>query len=1473
MAPSAGASSETPDDTQTKVLAISALLEDAERRGFALSPPVQKVVEQQCISLFDYEKDPAKAVAFSHTLKETAVRLFRQRRYREADARYKLAAKFNPTDPTLVSNRATCMYNMAKYRKCIDLCLDCVNLFPNLCFDNTMLYFKVLLRMGRANIELENFAGANATFDALSNMRNGFNSSFGIQIPEEQFTMLLVPFEKHLKAKMDYFEQHGSKDGATPFNPTNKDAHDDDEDDDDPEGEDDNLYGNIQLDDLCPHVYEDGRAVCHHPFPGGHRNQAFTSRNHDDEYGEPDLADSAHSDDGSIPSLISSSHGDDDESADSDMPDLVSDEEDYSGSAKGDDDADDDDNSDADERMGRSKPVSVTPVRSSTRSPVTNVMSLKELSEQIAQRRARPSKAKVNPIDWTKLWIAPKSSTVALDASNASASSSIKEALDDGFKRGFLKAGSLLSEDTSTSGQSSRKTASSSSAGAAGSGSIPRPGYLATAVVGKRQKNYLKCYESDQEQGPLTTGLFHERSEEDDAVFLQEKTIKRNDNKNWACIGNVLREVMGKSFQTNRTVDFTRIFGHHVAASSNSKRKKKSCDKNCGTCFARKMWKMRFISAEFDQAEAALTSIETDSRREKQTFLSGDLWQGTGYYASGYEMAFDVPALVHGVAYMIHLQCELHWRGDKVTFLKDAQHSFIASLERNYRSHPNKEFLFMIFMLIRDTVNLFGLFPDPMVEGARRSFQFSKSATNIAEKVLPPNVGEGSEDSSKYQMLLASKSENLTRNVYNWSHLGQIAKEEEWIYDIMLRDVSHLITKVTSPVPKTPMYLEQGESFSEAFEKACGERSGDEKYWRCRVVTIVDRERCRMIERSASEAEDVGDTEKSAQLLSSAIACRPRQARLLLRKAQVRAQQKKWKDSLSDIGKGLSVVGEQYTTSSESLSCNPPPVCLKVDLYSLEADVLFEYGKENGINSVEKMKLAMESVSKALACHPKDKATNESLEERLDIAKWFLSNMEAMAPGKASLSQDKREKGTSSNTIGREPGDSKAAAKDTKGTHSKNETDLVASSSKDASAQASRGKKRKSKKPQPPVSAKPAPAPIQPENDSSSSEEEGESSLAGNPYAALLDDGRAPAPQNKGGIAPASSPASASAACEDLHQKAPRGYSYADTRGQTSASLSVTRKRAEASRSAIASGSQLECHLCGIGFSGKSDFDSHMKGRRHRTAVANASASGQTPAEWRARALSIQGSPGSSIEGSLATGFTIRPIRPQQSSYAAAADPSRSARSYVNGPTREEALAEVERAIAILGGEARPCDIIPRMRFLKWNIRDVNAYLENKFGGLLRLCLQNTQMFEIRPGTESRPVLVWIDPNIGPSSRANASSIAMASGHSATAAQRGSLNQTSGSTGRAGESSDLSRMLRDQLRVSGRIQRGDGAARDMDGPAECGICYDNVPDIRLMPCKHEWCTPCIAANIERGRNECPVCQQTIHHTEMVYELD
>lgn len=1416
---------------ELRTIAVSYLLEDSERAGLALSPEVQDQIRKQCFSLFDYKRDPAGAVAFSRSLKDIAVRLFRQRRYREAVARYELAATFNLADPTLVSNRATCMYNMSKFRTCINLCLDCITHFPTLFYENPMLYFKVLLRMGRANVELKNFTEAQATFDALTSMKTGINSSVKLTLPEGQLEKLLIPFENHLKTKL---EMEGvstdayAGSAATPLNARPSEDEEDEEDCDFDEENDEDVVGIVALSDLCPHIYEYGRGPCMHSFPSDDHGPSCHCLEHDDDMSDT-YAQSYQSGESSMPELLSTSENEEmsDNSTsskfdDGSMPDLVSDEVDsFSGG--------DDEGGFSDDDYSRNDGWDGTGSHKS-RSPSQGIVSKQSSNNTLNSSSGGGSQSspksverpKAAPIDWRNAW---KESTLKSQPSPKTSLSSRKAAKDSkrdsfsakgrgvhGFKRGFLQSKPLiLDEDIGKQVQADGKR-------------VVSPGFS--------KKWSATCYETDEEIGPIGSGLFVERLDEDEALIEYENAIDSLSPDINFDFSSCLREVLGKSFLTNRTIDFTRIFGHHQVANM-GKRKKKSCDKNCGTCFARKMWKARFISTDQDTAEAAIDAVDTDYRRDRNTFLTSELWQGTGYYASGYEMAYDVPALVHGVAYICHLQSELYWRGDKITLIKDVQHSFISALENNYHKEGNNlHFLFMVFFMLRDTVNLFGLFPDPEHESNRRSFQFSNSASYVANNAISRTGNRAATAGGKNQVLMASRSDSLAHNVHSWSTIGHMANEEKWVYNLLLRDVSNLMIKITGATCKAQPYL-AGSSFSDAFERACGERSNDDKHWKTRVVSVVARERSRLIERTAFEAKEAGDLDKSISLYTVSIQSRPHQPRLYYRRAAVRYDQGKLRDAMNDVHRGIQVVHEK-PLAVQSTRCDSTRKCLLQSLHVLQGDIHLANSKGEEDSSVPSLKSAIGSYNKALNVKSTEKISTDQIRNKLSVVKELYTMAQAQSRIRGESVSSGAAVTDTSKSAKPQPGKGKKG-----GTASTGNVTAKSKVHAKKTTRISRNQQQKNRN---------ADA-----NASSSEEEDSVPAFGGNRYGALRDNagpvsfkqmkrntitvpplhsrkgwetvgGRARGNQTKSSL-PTSSTRQRNPA------QIPRGSKRAGSSaiGSNAPSGSVTPSN-ELRGSSASSSRELLCDLCDMKFGGERDYSRHMRGRRHRTAFADARAAGKLPSKGTQKA---GGSAQAPVEATA------------------------------QGPTLAEAATEAERAMAILGGEARPSDVVLRMNFSKWGIRDVNEYLQSHFGGLLQLCNQHPQTFEVAHGALSRTMILLVDRSGFASERRTTTRRGFLTGSAAFP----TLPDMQGSSS---AQVDYRSRMADVTAILNEVKLSAGTAEEITGEyveGLCGICLDDREDVRIIPCKHKWCERCIMANLAKERVVCPTCNGKVECLE------
>lgn len=1374
-----------------------------------------------------------------------------------------------------------------------------------------MLYWKVLLRMGRANIELGDLSAAQSTYDTLRNM--SVDSQQAVSI--DQMKQLLSPFEKHLNAKKEY-QSKNPEVAALSKGKGDLEVEMDSSD----------ASSIIHLSDVCCHISKHGRGTCFHPFvgsihpdgcscpPGMHSDDDNCM---EDEFDFSDR-DSSHSMGSGCHPIRRDGNSVNNSGAEDEEPELVNEDEDDFTEDKAEkipnECSDDDDGSeeaiDITKSMLDCGMACVFPTSSVAAawaggkgdSDMTfEILNPKDLSSIGAPTPGQGSKSSKRAEDASldlnsvlkmvreQMANSPKgsrgSSAGAMSmrektsaANKTSPFGLKKERVGSGFKRGFLESSYPLSSERTLSKDSNDHVSKAASS---------------------QQSYYVACYESDKDDSPFTAGLLAERKDEDGQILKLEKELSDTDSrKKWAVLRNVLDDVLGKSFRMTRTIDFARIFGHHVSSPGTSKRKRKSCVANCGTCFARKMWGIRFICTDYREAEDFLKTVENDPRRNASTFLPAENWQHTGYYACGYEMAFDVPALIHGVAYICHLQSELHWRGDKVPLLKDIQNSFISSLHRNISDPSNIHLLFMIFFMLRDTVKLFELFPDPSVTEGKRSFQFAHTASNAARSVLSSSVSAATTETSRRQLLLSTKTESLARNTYNWALLGQMAREERWIYNFLLRDVSHLILTLRNTVPRQPSHLESGETFSEAFKKACGERANDERYWKCRIVTIVERDRCRMIERTGDIARRDGDLERSVLLYLSAIGCRPQQPRLLFRLAQIRASQRKWKECLTDIRKAVTIVTAHHRSLFSTSNCSASYKCLLVDLHMLEGDALIERSLEADDNALESVSAALESYKEAEKHVFKDDVLKNVLEDKILATSRRYDTLASDVP-KAEKSKKKKSKIIKDEEIFEESiGKREAVSAQVSAQQAVVSSDQERSSSfgQGSSADHSRGKRRRSHK----AKGQPITTPTIISNttvqaESSSGEDELDNSLVGNPYAALLDgetlkSSSKSAPKSVSSQKPMK-PLSSSSRNTLIQSDARRDdHNSASTCASKSFKMEERKNLGSSLHPTRLASSVLQCTLCAISFGSRVDYESHMRGRRHRTAVA------------KKRASEIRDYNRSMRENQQAEHSSPNPCR------ASSSNATIEEHLQPGGPTREEALAEAERAMAILGGEARPCDVVSRMNLSKWNVQDVNAYLEKEFGGLLALCQAQPDVFELRPGSESRPVLMLINRVRNPRSRRRYGV------HQRCPRETVSFGRTPppivprqqatsrfpaddsefpalGSRRYDEASPLLERMMNDLLHVSDgqSTVHGENASSkvpmnevstlcnqtEMVNEGEtCGICYDKKPNVRCMPCKHEWCEDCIMDNIKRGRMECPMCMGHVSHLEsLAGELD
>lgn len=1427
------------------------------------------------------------------------------------------------------------MFNLARYEDCIDLCVNCMENYHELVQEWPILFFKLTIRLGRANIERGNFADAQGAYDALTHLIANLERSANRNIAvEKEMRRLLDPFERHLNAARSRLESHpvGT---AVPNKP--------------PVVEETSPVAVLQLADLCPHLFHTGKGPCtpdclenNTPNQAGSGQAPGASPVHTTflEEGDTDNESDKSQD---IDFVVSSSGNDSNRQADGHdhaeqriSQGSQSENRDEtcccffgnqnchpSNAAESDADHSSDEQEEGKPDVYRPyyDPLALEalakctsgsfPVISSASGPCSivclsdiigssssgsnpNLLDGATPSTELSNSLDDPNPATLPPSqspgsksslkterDTTEssTFSRGRESAECPTAPTSKAKPAHRKGKDDsnfGFKRGFLDSGcSILPISERASPQSAAVT----------------PKYLL------EEKRYPEvCYDSDRGSGPSRVGCVTNSTDEEMLHLAGDMRSSGRKKSDADILTSVIGDVLGKSFLFSRTIDFNRIFGHHVTTPGSGKRRRKSCVSDCGTCFARKMWKLRFVSSDHDEAEDYVTRFENHSRLGQGNFPSNDDWHRSGYYASGYEMAFDEPALIHGVAYICHLQSELHWRGDKVPFLKDIQHSFISSLERHTAQAKDFDLLLELFLLLRETIDFISQCSSPSGYRAEPPVQFGTTAANAANSLFQPSHSDLRVGSQFFEQILATRSKNLFRNLHTWAIMGQVAREESWIYHLLLRDLHHLIAKRANFVKEVPVYLEPGKEFSEVFEKACGERSKDERHWKCRIVSIIERIRCRNIERVARAARDSGHLDHSINLYTCAIGCRPLQARLFHGRAQTLAVKKSWRECLSDVRGARSIVeSHPWNTTTESC-CPTPQNCILVDILTLEADVVCECVGEAGHDNAENLKMAIEIYKKAYSLVSGKSALKTELFKKINMASQSYTVLALQSRKDLSRGQSTRKPNTSEKSSDRVHEISRVTSVGSN-INMPSRAEDCSERMQIISSHRPKGKRRKSRKRADKATGnapKSLPATDLQNEASSEDDDQHRRSLAGNPYAALLE-GVAPVSLpnvERRGTSPSATKNTQPTLSEDQSGRKSR------TRGtMRNAKRDIAMDSSASTHTTSPGAAQKRCDLCNVSFSGIIDRDNHMRGKRHQMALKRRAASGSRSRQ--AKGVTEGGPRGAPSDRSGRPG----PSSTSQGHARVASVRTEEAKS--RGPREQEALAEAERAIAILGGEARPCDVVARMNFSKWNIQNVNDYLERHFGGLLALCLPKTDTFRLSPGSESRPVLLLVNrvrrtaPRRNNLHRPNIRSAIWQRTpvHLVPRAVESTVRfvddiefPTLDSNQRGDTSERLQRIMQEMSSVSDWSEKQSGSSapssstRDIassEAPGSqaqdmevCGICLDEPTDVRCIPCKHEWCETCILDNMKRGRFECPFCMREILRLErLVGELD
>ncbi|CAN8076374.1 unnamed protein product [Agarophyton chilense] len=955
-------------EARDRLQAIASFLIRSERRGFRVSPHAQYVLENECLEVFKDYDGPPDTFQFATMLRETAVRMFRQGRYKEANQRYRMASLFNPFDATLLSNRATCLYNLRRYRRCIDICQICFSAFPNLfCPENTGLYFQVLILLANSHIKLRSFREAMDVYEVLIGVKEKLRSQKDTRVSMTEAANKLLRFEIDLKiarqsphnpvddpalhkerpvrpADFPFQEDRGHF--LHPHTPscylreinTGIDDYDlNAEEDGDPA-----LV--ITVGHLCHHVYHMGMGAC------GHEDgvDVLWQNDSDSCSAQDDDGDSEESFYFVEDTVYYDESGSDEDSktecacvhnqseatdlatvtrerlpSDNDKKfltwrqDLRCDEFGLIESAPFDREGlpnvhrntslDSRSNSQVNAEMGSSD-------NSAPRSPPT------EFSRD-------PKSSRLKDRELLSMDDAVESLRLARYSDNAPCSPSEKETENN------LDYGKLVTELLLFMSRTQRSLKSS-------------------------PKRIRLFHDSDSEE-PISRLDFSYVPENDD-WDLFEKAFKRLPSGNDTFLSRCTTQLFGSSFQSSGALDFTRYFGSHVRIKTEGgKKKSKSCVGNCPPCFARRMWKLRFKSHKAGDAEQFFLSAYNDERRDDKSFLSLHEWRCSDNYGSGYELATEHGILVHGVAYLILLQNEVCWQQNEVGIVKSIQRPFSAALLKNMKTRTDLMAISTLRDVLLETLYLMRCIKYQAWKNVPPSHQFVRTPEIVSEMAsVAPDLSEFS--SKEQETRLMSQNGTAMENMSKWAAVGHLAKEEEWVYHTLSRDVRDVILHferkalsiVPAPMPPILNTVEGGMTQSSGLEH------------------ILYGQRSRELE-SRSKSRKKVDLERGEILLTRALEAFPLKLRLYYKRADVRYQMKKWDACIRDLKKLQSLARKRKEDRKKhSLGSEQEKILLyhvlllKADAHGARAQKVSSARKSHILASIDLYKRAMNMYAK-----------------------------------------------------------------------------------------------------------------------------------------------------------------------------------------------------------------------------------------------------------------------------------------------------------------------------------------------------------------------------------------------------------------------------------------------------------------------------------------------------------------------------
>lgn len=976
-------------EAKSRLQAIASFLIRSERRGLRISPHAQYLIENECLDVYKAYDESPDTFEFATMLRETAVRMFRQGRYKEANQRYRMASLFNPYDPTLLSNRATCIFNLRRYRRCIEICQLCFSAFPDLYYeDNTGLYFQILILLANAHLQLHQFPQAIEVYNTLLHVKEKLHAEKGssTDLTVKEASNKIRRFEMDLKLAANsessgIDHQRAHEDPDKPVRPRNFPYHEergrflhphtprcylreintgiDDYDLSSDEDGDPSLIVNVE--NLCHHVYHMGMGQCAHD---------------DDDFIWPYESDScsASADDESVEYELQApqtqcthvcegfggngeyetcechcdeyhEEGEDAEGAEvlsddlSDLPQLKE------ADSESDDDSTNDGLSEAlDGLLFSNVESSAQNMEEDVRYPGRN----KDRGYTLNSPERRISRFP----DVLSL----REAVEARRMSHSSPEQHIprRNGTDAHYWRLVTELACFASKKM----------------------------YKPTNVP---QANRM-FYDSETEE-PINQ-LDYSIVAEAEAADLLETASAVLPEGNGTFLSRCIEEIFGQSFQSKGTLDFTRYFGSHSRLKShNSKKKAKGCDRNCAPCFARRMWKSRFKSSKLGSALQLDGNMLGVKPIDDKIVLFQPEWFFSGYYGSGYETADAVAVLVHGVAYSILLQSEVSWQRNGLRNITDMQRRFNKVLLENVKTRNDLRSVFALFCMLSETLNLIDCINYHASKGIPRSPQFTNTSQLVAENLRStPDLQRLSGKDREAALLTrnATPSENLS----NWSMKQYIAKEEEWVYQTLFRDVReiilHIERKALGIVPN-PMPFIMNSSGSETDL----------------LITGLYKQRSRELEKKSSSRKHV-DLRRSEKLLNRVLEAHPSTARLYFKRAEVRFLMKNWDSCIKDLCKLQSLVTRGGRKGKNQSAVQERERVLLYHSYKLEGDAHREKAKETSPPKVSHITTSIDRYRKALAISPSTNKNRTHLLKKIQEQQDRMTSLESKTRKKRS---------------------------------------------------------------------------------------------------------------------------------------------------------------------------------------------------------------------------------------------------------------------------------------------------------------------------------------------------------------------------------------------------------------------------------------------------------------------------------------